>query len=124
MMSSTRMRGFSDENGSWKIIWICRRNGFSCFSPFSAVRSVPPNVTEPSDGVYRPDISRATVDFPEPDSPTSPNTSPSPMEKLTRLTASSVRWLRLNSALFNTKRMDRSRTCTSGPSVCAPKSRR
>jgi hypothetical protein len=24
-MSATRMRGFSDANGSWKIIWIGRR---------------------------------------------------------------------------------------------------
>ncbi|MCY1378061.1 hypothetical protein D9M69_656660 [compost metagenome] len=50
-MSSTRIRGLSEENGSWKIIWICRRNGFSCFSPLSAVRSTPPKLTEPSLGV-------------------------------------------------------------------------
>ena len=124
MMSSTRMRGFSEEYGSWKIIWIWRRKGLSCFSPLSAVRSVPPKCTDPADGVYSPEISRATVDLPEPDSPTRPKTSPSPMAKPTFLTASSVRWLRFRNAFLSTKRMPRPRTSTNGPSPRPPKSRR
>src|SRR3954468_13314163 len=43
--------------------------------------------TLPSVGVYSPTMSRATVDLPEPDSPTSARVSPGSTEKLTRSTA-------------------------------------
>ncbi|CFP69396.1 Uncharacterised protein [Bordetella pertussis] len=75
-------------------------------------------------GVYRPAIRRATVDLPEPDSPTSPNTSPSLIDRLTCLTASSVRRLRARKALRSTKRMPRSSTSTSGPAARRANSRR
>src|SRR5438067_1801389 len=70
-MSRTRQRGFKLAYGSWKI--ICRRR--------------PRNSTRPSLGAYRPTISRATVDLPQPDSPTSASVSPASTAKLTPSTA-------------------------------------
>src|SRR3546814_14273664 len=89
-MSRMRMRGFSDENGSWKTICIWRRNELSIFLSSSCVTLTLLKCTEPELVWYRPAIRRAMVDLPDPDSPTRPNTSPSLMEKLTSLTASSV----------------------------------
>ena len=74
-MSVIRRRGFSDEIGSWKIIWTCVRSVRR--SPrFSAEISV-------SLKMIRPDVTRSTcttalpvVVLPQPDSPTSPSVSP------------------------------------------------
>ena len=82
------MRGLSEENGSWKIICIWRRKGSRSASRRSAVRSVPAKWMAPATGAWRPQIIRATVDLPEPDSPTRPKTSPSRMSNDTSFTAS------------------------------------
>ena len=79
-MSITRRRGFSDEIGSWKIIWTWVRSVRR--SPrLSAVMSV-------SLKRMRPDVARSTcttarpvVVFPQPDSPTRPSVSPCRMVK-------------------------------------------
>ena len=71
----TVRRGFSDEYGSWKIICISRRSGLT--SPALRVAiSLPSNVIEPDVGSSSRSSSRAVVDLPQPDSPTSPNVSP------------------------------------------------
>src|SRR3989442_15225057 len=51
----------------------------------------PLNATLPSVGRCRPTISLATVDLPEPDSPTRASVSPGSTEKLTRSTARRIR---------------------------------
>jgi hypothetical protein len=52
--------------------------------------SVPFNFMAPLDGSTSLSTLRATVDFPQPDSPTSPSVSPLPTEKLTPSTACTV----------------------------------
>src|SRR5688572_24246224 len=86
-MSCTRQRGFRLAYGSWKIIWNRRRN--ASISPRSRTvpRSVPSKNTDPRVGVYRPQMSRATVDLPQPDSPTSDSVSPRLISKETPSTA-------------------------------------
>ena len=81
-----RMRGFSDEYGSWKTICmsrraarIRRRENASTFSPR--------NRTSPDVGSMRRRMQRPVVVLPLPDSPTRPNVSPSSMLKLTSSTA-------------------------------------
>ena len=85
-MSPADMRGFSDENGSWKIICIWRRYGRIADLP-SRVMSWPSSWIAPPVGSIRRSTVRATVDLPQPLSPTSPRVSPSPIEKLTPSTA-------------------------------------
>ena len=68
-------RGFSDEYGSWKIIWMSRRSGRSrrvgrCVMSSPSKRTVPPV------GSSRRVSSRPVVDLPQPDSPTTPSVSP------------------------------------------------
>ena len=63
-----------------------RRRGRISRLPKS-VMSRPMNTTLPLVGAISRIISFATVDFPQPDSPTSPNASPSEMERLTPSTA-------------------------------------
>ena len=52
--------------------------------------SVPSSVMLPLDGSTRRSTLRATVDLPQPDSPTSPSVSPAATEKLTPSTACTV----------------------------------
>ena len=51
------------------------------------VNSVPAKLIEPEKGLKSPHINLAKVDFPEPDSPTSPKISPSFISKDTLSTA-------------------------------------
>jgi hypothetical protein len=82
----TLCRGFSDEYGSWKTICIRRLSGRSS-SSFRCVMSWPSKTIEPSVGSYSRRIARPTVDFPQPDSPTSPSVSPCRMSSETPSTA-------------------------------------
>ncbi len=88
MMSLTRQRGLRLAYGSWKIICM-RRRASRCTTLFAVCVSivVPSNVIDPREGRYSPTMSRATVDLPHPDSPTSPSVSPRAMVKLTSSTA-------------------------------------
>ena len=85
-MSPARMRGLSEENGSWKMICICWRNGRSSVLP-RWVMSRPSSRTVPAVGSIRRSTARPTVVLPQPDSPTSPSVSPGPIVKLTSSTA-------------------------------------
>src|SRR5262245_45252598 len=90
MMLPTRIRGFSEANGSWKTIcmrWrVAHKRG-----PSRATRSWPSNRIVPAEGSNNLKISRPVVDLPQPDSPTSPSTSPRSMVKLTPSTARMTR---------------------------------
>ena len=74
-MSPTRMRGFSDEYGSWKTICMSRRawriRSATKRSTFSPLNSTSPDVGSISRRMQRP-----VVVLPLPDSPTRPNVSP------------------------------------------------
>ena len=86
MIVPTVLRGFSDEYGSWKIICISRRRALSS-SPLIVAISRPANVIEPLVGSVSRSSSRAVVDLPQPDSPTSPSVSPRRTSKETPSTA-------------------------------------
>ena len=75
-MKPTRLRGFSDAYGSWKIIIISRRNG-RISARESREMSWPRNRIEPLVGSSSFITQRAIVDLPQPDSPTTPSVSPS-----------------------------------------------
>ena len=90
MMSPTRQRGLRLAKGSWKIIWMRRRSlrrcgGVARWRPSTRRRCAPPRRS----GGSRPTTMRATVDLPEPDSPTSAKVSPLAMVKETPSTARS-----------------------------------
>ena len=81
--------GFSDENGSWKM--ICRSFlFFRICSLFSLFRSSPSNSTSPPVGSINRRIARPVVDFPQPDSPTTPSVWPLLIVKVTSSTACSI----------------------------------
>ena len=81
-MSATVMRGSSELSGSWKTICTSRRNQrSSCGRPGATGR--PPNVTGPCVARSSPSRMRASVDLPEPDSPTMPSVSPAATPRLT-----------------------------------------
>src|SRR5206468_3132413 len=82
----TLSRGFSEAVGSWKTIWRSRRWRRSGSSR-SAVRSTSAKRTRPAVGSTRRRIRRATVDLPQPDSPTRPRVSPGSRLKETPSTA-------------------------------------
>ncbi len=86
MMSPTVMRGLSEVYGSWKTIWMLRRTAFRA-RPDSLVTSSPLNRIDPSVGRSRLTSSRASVDLPQPDSPTTPRVSPRPSSRSTPSTA-------------------------------------
>src|SRR4051812_23367825 len=75
MMSPTVMRGFSDVYGSCSTIWMLRRARRSA-EPLSRTMSSPRTMIEPEVGFSRPTSSLASVDLPQPDSPTTPSVSP------------------------------------------------
>ena len=79
-------RGSSEANGSWKTTWICRRICRNSAEP-SWVSSAPSNLTEPDVGRISCRTHRPVVDFPQPDSPTSPRVSPAAMVNETPDTA-------------------------------------
>ena len=74
MIDPTRRRGLSEAYGSWKTICISRRNGRS-FRRDQCVMSCPSSSMRPPVGSSSRVTSRATVDFPQPVSPTRPSVS-------------------------------------------------
>ncbi len=72
MTSPTVKRGLSEAYGSWKMIWTSRRNALSS-AELNLRTSRPSNMTEPPVGSIRRMMARPVVDFPHPDSPTSPS---------------------------------------------------
>ena len=93
MMSSTLRRGFSDEIGSWKIIFMRVRILRRC-SPDNFVRSWPSKCTTPEFGRGSCMIALPVVDLPQPDSPTRPSVSPGITSMLTSETACTFRPVR------------------------------
>ncbi len=90
MDSPTVRRGFSERYGSWNTIWMRRRTGRSA-EPDKVLRSSPPIIMWPAVGSIRRTMQRATVDFPEPDSPTMPRISPLRSVRLTSAAAITLR---------------------------------
>ena len=86
MMSLTGMRGFSEPNGSWKMICMRLRNGRIRLL-FQPVMSVPSKVTVPSVGGSSWRTVRPSVVLPQPDSPTTAKISPFLTSKSTPSTA-------------------------------------
>ncbi len=80
------MRGLSEPYGSCMTIWMRRRTRRSSL-PESVARSRPSNSTLPAVGGSSARSSRASVDLPEPDSPTIPSVSPFCSSRLTSVTA-------------------------------------
>src|SRR6185369_6455584 len=85
-MRSMVWRGSSDPYGSWNTIWMSRRAWRNC-SRGSACKSRPSSLTLPEVGWSSAITSRASVDLPEPDSPTIPMLRPASMVKLTPFSA-------------------------------------
>ena len=83
--SCTVQRGFRLAYGSWKIIWKRRRMATVWAAGLHL--STPSNSTVPLVGGVSPATMRATVDLPEPDSPTRPKVEPLRIEKPTPSTA-------------------------------------
>src|SRR5260370_1222354 len=81
--------GAGEANGSWNTICIARRCGRSS-DLLRWVMSVPSIRMLPPVGSTKRSTLRATVDLPQPDSPTSPSVSPTPTEKLMPSTACTV----------------------------------
>jgi hypothetical protein len=74
-MSPAVMRGLSDAKGSWNTICIERRYGRSA-DLLSGAMSSPSSLIAPLVGSTSRSTVRATVDLPQPDSPTRPSVSP------------------------------------------------
>ena len=82
-MRRTVQLRLSAESGFWKTIWMARlvEAGRSALLP--AIGS-PSSVTSlPASGAWMPNMALASVDLPEPDSPTRPSVSPSSMPRST-----------------------------------------
>ena len=75
--------GSTNEPGSWNTIWILCRRRRDRRSP----SSLPAKLILPADGASRPTRTLATVDLPQPLSPTMPRLRPLGTEKLTESTA-------------------------------------
>ena len=80
------MRGFSAVAGSWKTTETERPNSLR-MAAFRLMAGLPWNRTSPDVGACRPTSTEASVDLPQPDSPTMPTVSPRLMVKSTPLTA-------------------------------------
>ena len=76
MIRPTRQRGLRDAYGSWKIIWMRARSRRRAAAWRGSVIETPVIVASPAEGGSRPTTIRATVDLPEPDSPTIAKVSP------------------------------------------------
>ena len=92
-MSRTLRRGFREEIGSWKIIWILVRAS-RIASPDNAVRLVPSKTIEPDVGLGSCIMARPVVLLPQPDSPTMPRVSPLRTSNEIPLTAFTLRPVR------------------------------
>ena len=91
-MSSSVMRGLSDENGSWKIICICRRSGCSRLLRQRSRRRSPPHRRVQAASARRSAsiarrMQRDVVVLPQPLSPTSDSVSPWLRKNVTSSTA-------------------------------------
>ena len=73
--SPTLRRGLSERYGSWNTICTFERSGRSARGLSGAI-SVPRSRISPEVGSISRTMQRATVDFPEPDSPTMPSVCP------------------------------------------------
>ena len=78
-----RRRGFKEENGSWNTGWISRARSRRRM----VSRDFPSTRISPPVGGCSPRISRARVDLPQPDSPTTPVQLPAVTDKDTPSTA-------------------------------------
>ena len=86
MISPMESLGFSDVNGSWKIICMLVCIFFICFLSYFKMSS-PSYSTSPSVASTSRIIVLPSVDFPHPDSPTMPSVCPSFMVRFTSSTA-------------------------------------
>src|SRR2546427_1623149 len=86
MMSSTRMRGLRELNGSWNTTCTARRYAMSSV-PSRPAMSRPSKAIEPAVGVSCNKINLEVVVFPHPDSPMRPSVSPGWIAKSTPSTA-------------------------------------
>ena len=127
-MSSRVFRGFNEENGSWKIICICRRSGrrrrlgrvaTSTTSPPPPRKRISPEV-----GVIARRMQRAVVVLPQPLSPTRDSVSPGRRSKLTSSTARTWPTSRRRSPRRIGKYFRRRRTSRRRPSAAVAASRR
>ncbi len=114
-MSRTVMRGSRLAYGSWKIICISWR-AWRSRAPLAAVMSSPSSSTRPEVGSSSRITSRAVVDLPDPDSPTSPSVSPLRMVNDTPSTAwtdATSRWKTTPSMTGKclTRSVTRTRSC-------------
>ena len=112
-MSRTLRRGFSDEIGSWKIIWMLVRT-VRMSSPWRDVSSCPPKLIDPLVGRGSCMMARPVVDLPQPDSPTRPMVSPGSTSRLmpeTALTLSPVRPTGNSTTRSSTRSSESSRGC-------------
>ena len=74
-ISPTLIRGFSDVYGSWNTIWTRRRNSRRRRDIVRDVDAVDQDLI-PRSVAPRPTSIRASVDLPDPDSPTRPSVRP------------------------------------------------
>ena len=82
----TVRRGLSDEYGFWKTSWS-RTSSAGRARRRRAVTGRPSNVTVPPVGGTSPTAARASVDLPQPDSPTRPTMRPRSTVRLAPATA-------------------------------------
>ena len=83
----TVIRGFSEEYGSWKTIWMRRRSA----RERDAGSTLPPKRISPRSVLSSPTRAWASVDLPDPDSPTRASASPRRISRSTPSTARSRR---------------------------------
>ncbi len=117
-----RLRGFSEANGSWNTICtsrVSRRRSASS----SVARSRPSTSSRPDVGGYSPTIARPSVVLPQPDSPTTPSTSPARTSRLTPSTARSRAISRLNGPPRTGNSTDRASAWSSGGVIGKPPTR-
>src|SRR5450759_2326801 len=112
-MSPTVCRGSRDPNGSWKIIAMSRRIRRIAAGPMRSM-SCPLNRTSPEVGSISRRIERPSVDFPHPDSPTSPSVSPCRIVRSTPSTARTWPTVRASTPERTGNHVVRRRTSTRG----------
>src|SRR3954471_7724240 len=113
MMSPADIREFSEAYGSWKTICTRPRN-FSRSLPRRLKGSMPSKRTVPESGRSSIINVLASVDFPQPDSPTRPRVSPRPRSRVMPSSAVSL----LLPALGTLNDLRRSRTSSSFSDMC------
>ena len=86
IISLTVILGFNEANGSWNIICISSLNFFISDFEYSLI-FLPSNIISPSVASKSLRITLPVVDFPQPDSPTTPKVFPSSIVKLIPSTA-------------------------------------